>query len=100
MIVKARMEADAIWKQGKMETEVKKTAMIAKAKGEVDVMIEAGKKSLETEKVKMIEDAKKEIVSLVVKATEKLLEAKGASYDEEAVKAINGLEAQPLKFNS
>jgi len=92
MIVKAKMEADVIWKQGKMETEVKKTAMIAKAKGEVDVLIEAGKKTLEAEKIKMIGDAKKELVSLVVKATEKLLESKGASYDEEAVKAINSID--------
>jgi F0F1-type ATP synthase membrane subunit b/b' len=37
------------------------------------MIIENGKKNLEMEKAKMVEDAKKEIVSLAMKATEKLI---------------------------
>lgn len=76
MIVKARTEADVIFKQAKKDAEVKKAEMIEKAKGEVDTMIASGKKSLEIEKIKMVEDAKKELAILVIKATEKVLEEK------------------------
>jgi F0F1-type ATP synthase membrane subunit b/b' len=52
-------------------------------------MIESGKKTLESEKIKMVEEAKGEIVSLVVKATEKLLEShdKG-DYESKVIKQI------------
>lgn len=74
VISKARAEALGIFQQGKKETEKKKVEMLDSAKVEVDRMIEGGKKTLEAEKTKMVEEAKGEIVSLVVKATEKLLE--------------------------
>ena len=91
MMVKARMEADVIFKQGKKEAEAKKAEMMEKTKGEVDTMIASGKKTLEAEKIKMIEDAKKELVSLVVKATEKLLEKNGTSFDAEALQVVNSI---------
>ena len=54
--------------------------MVENANKEVEQMIASGKKMLEAEKIKMVEEAKNEIVSLVVKATEKLLE----SHDDES----------------
>ena len=75
VISNARTEAHTIFQEGKREAENKKAEMIEKTKEEVDMMVLNGKKVLEAEKNKMIEEAKKEIVSLVVLATEKLLES-------------------------
>ena len=47
------------------------------AKKEVETLILNGKKNLESEKIKMVEEAKKEIATLVIRATEKVLEGKG-----------------------
>lgn len=72
-ILKAKMEADKIFKEAKNEALLKKNEMLEQAKVEVTTMIDAGKKSLEGEKQKMIVEAKKEIVSLVVGITEKVV---------------------------
>ena len=74
ILAKAKVEAHTIFQEGKHDAETKKAEMIEKAKREVDTMILNGKKVLESEKAKIIEEAKQEIVSLVVLATEKLLE--------------------------
>ena len=89
VIMKARTEAHVIFQEGKHEAEEKKNIMIANANKEIEDMVSNGKKLLENEKVKMIEEAKLEIVSLVVKATEKLLEShKDESFDEKALNQI------------
>jgi F-type H+-transporting ATPase subunit b len=75
VLSKAKIEANEIFQEGKKEAEIKKAEMIENAKKEVDTMILNGKKVLESEKAKIIEEAKSEIVSLVVLATEKLLES-------------------------
>lgn len=75
IVSNARTEAHTIFQDGKKEAETKKAEMIENAKKEVDTMILNGKKVLESEKAKIIEEAKQEIVSLVVLATEKLLES-------------------------
>jgi F-type H+-transporting ATPase subunit b len=73
VLVKARNEANKIFQDGKKEAENKKMQMLEDAKKEVSLVIENGKKALEVEKVKMVAEAKKEIVTLTIKATEKLL---------------------------
>jgi hypothetical protein len=58
----------------------------------VEIMIENSKKLLEAEKIKMIEEAKKEIVSLVIKATEKLLDDKDTKkYDDKILSNIENI---------
>jgi len=74
VLAHARTEAHTIFQEGKKDAEAKKAEMMEKTKKEVDTMILNGKKVLESEKAKIIEEAKQEIVSLVVLATEKLLE--------------------------
>ncbi len=92
VMIKAKTEAHDIFQEGKHEAEVKKSEMLANAKNEVEKMIESGKKTLENEKNKMVEEAKNEIVSLVVMATEKLLESRvNESYDKEVVKQIKNM---------
>jgi len=76
MLLKARVEANKIFQDGKKEAEVKKVLMLEEAKKEVSVVIGNGKKALEAEKIKMVEEAKKEIISLAMLATEKLLSSK------------------------
>lgn len=89
---KARVEAQAVFAEGKKDAEAKKAEMIAKASSEVEAMIETGKKNLESEKNKMVEEAKAEIVSLVVAATEKVLKDQAdKSVTEKAIKKINHL---------
>lgn len=89
IVAKAREEAHTIFQDGKREAQAKKDEMIEQAHTDVARMIETGKKSLEGEKVKMVEEAKKEIVSLVVAATEKLLEDHdNKSFDAKQVKHI------------
>jgi F-type H+-transporting ATPase subunit b len=89
IVAKARTEAHEIFQEGKKEAEVKKAEMLALAQKDVEVMINNGKKTLESEKIKMVEEAKSEIVSLVVKATEKLLESSNdKSIDEKALNQI------------
>ena len=75
VIAKAKTEANQIFQDGRKDAEKKKAEMMEEAKKDVEKMIENGKKTLEAEKTKMIEEAKGEIVSLVVSATEKLLES-------------------------
>lgn len=75
IVLKARTEANTIFQEGKKDAEVKKAEMLAEASKDVEIMISNGKKTLESEKIKMVEEAKNEIVSLVVKATEKILES-------------------------
>ena len=76
VLVKARIEANKIFQDGKKEIELKKSMILEEAKSEVAVMIIGGKKTLEVEKNKMVEDAKKDIVALAMQATEKLLKTK------------------------
>lgn len=89
IVTKARTEAHEIFQEGKREAEEKKTEIIEKAKTEVDTMVANGKKILESEKMKMVEEAKKEIVSLVVLATEKLLESnQDEKFNEKTINQI------------
>jgi len=89
IVAKARTEAHEIFQEGKKEAEAKKAEMLVLAQKDVEVMINNGKKTLESEKIKMVEEAKSEIVSLVVKATEKLLESNtDKSIDEKALNQI------------
>lgn len=89
IISKARVEAHAIFQEGKNEAEKKRTIMLDEAKNEVENMITNGKKILESEKAKILEEAKKEIVSLVVLSTEKLLESNtGSDFEGKAIKQI------------
>jgi F-type H+-transporting ATPase subunit b len=89
MINKARTEAQSIFMEAKKEAENKKSEIMEQAKIDADNMIQSGKKILESEKAKILEEAKSEIVSLVVKATEKLLESHvDESYNDKALKQI------------
>lgn len=89
VIAKARTEAHVIFQEGKKEAETKKAEMLENAKKEVGNIILNGKKVLESEKAKIIDDAKQEIVSLVVLATEKLLESHpNDNFDELAINKI------------
>lgn len=89
VMIKAKAEAHVIFQTGKLEAEEKKKEMMENAKLEVENMISNGKKLLEGEKIKIIEEAKKDIVSLVVQATEKLLEThKDAGFDKKAFDQI------------
>jgi F-type H+-transporting ATPase subunit b len=92
VLIKAREEAHTIFQEGKREAEDKKKEMMNATHVEIEEMILSGKKVLESEKIKMVEEAKKEIVSLVVKATEKLLEShKDESFNTKAVEQIKNL---------
>jgi F-type H+-transporting ATPase subunit b len=92
IVAKARAEAHDIFQEGKKDAEVKKAEMLALASRDVEIMITNGKKTLESEKNKMVEEAKGEIVSLVVKATEKLLESHDdKSFDEKALNQIKNI---------
>lgn len=89
IVAKARIEAHSIFQDGKKDAETKKAEMIIIAQKDIDIMISNGKKTLESEKTKMIEEAKGQIVSLVVKATEKLLESNtDKSIDEKSLDQI------------
>lgn len=89
VIMKAREEAHSVFQEGKREAEDKKKEMLEAASRDVEKMISDGKKLLESEKTKMVEEAKTEIVSLVVKATEKLLESHNdSSFDKKSLEQI------------
>jgi len=91
-LLKARVEADKIFQEGKKEASAKRTVMLEEAKNEVALIIENGKKTLEAEKLKMVEEAKKEIVELAMRATEKLLATKvDKSFNDKTVKELNNL---------
>ena len=92
IVSNARIEANTIFQEGKKEAETKKVELIENAKKEVDNMILNGKKVLESEKAKIIEDAKQEIVSLVVLATEKLLESHpNDKFEDKSINQIKNL---------
>ena len=89
VITSAKNEAYQLFQTGKKEAEEKKAKMMEDASKEVENMILNGKKMLESEKVKMVEEAKQEIVSLVVLATEKLLESNDSKrFDEKTLDQI------------
>ncbi|NVN96871.1 F0F1 ATP synthase subunit B [Candidatus Nomurabacteria bacterium] len=89
VLANARIEANTIFQEGKKEALETKRTMVEKAGEEVEQMIANGKKVLESEKAKMIEEAKNEIVSLVVSATEKLLEShKDENFDKKTMEKI------------
>lgn len=91
-LLRARVEADKIFQDGKKEAEAKKMLMLEEAKSEVAIVVENGKKMLEAEKVKMVQEAKKEVVILAMKATEKLLGSKtDGTFNEKTVKELNDL---------
>lgn len=75
-IIKARREAEKIFKDGKKEAEMKRAEMLEEAKKEVESMIASGKKSLEAKKAKTVEEAKREIAGLAILAAEKILSSK------------------------
>lgn len=75
-MAKARTEANDFFEKGKKEAEAKKAEIMANTEKEVSQAIENSKKIIESERVKMISEAKNEIASLVIKATEKILEEK------------------------
>lgn len=92
VLAKARIESNEIFQQGKQEAEKNKAVIIESAQEEVAIMIKNGKKSLDAEKEKMLDQVKKEIISLVVKATEKLLETNSNdSFDEKTINKIKKL---------
>lgn len=92
VIKKAREEAHNLFQEGKKEADNKREEMLEKAKQEVETIINNGKKNLEAEKTKMIEEAKSEIVSLVVAATEKVLnDNKNNNINEKVVKNIGNI---------
>lgn len=89
---KARKEAHDVFEIGKKEASEIRQSMIDNANVEIALMLENGKKIIETERSTMIEEARKEIVTLVVKATEKLLEThKNKDYDEKALEQIKNV---------
>jgi len=75
-LVKAKIEANKIFQEGKKEAENRKALMLEEAKNQVAGIIENGKKSLEAEKVKMVGEAKKDITSLAMLAAQKIMEDK------------------------
>lgn len=91
-LARARAEADKIFQQGKKEAESQKVRMLEEAKNDAAAIVENGKKVLEAEKVKMVGEARKEIVSLTMRATEKILGDKlDASFNEKMIKEIDNL---------
>jgi F-type H+-transporting ATPase subunit b len=76
VLLKARTEAHELLQETKQEATARKAEMLEQAKAEVALMIENGKKTLEAEKAKMVADAKNEVASLVIQATEKVLQNK------------------------
>ncbi len=89
IINQAKFEAQNILKKIKKEGEDKKIKMLQETKNEMGIILEQNKKNLEVEKIKMISEAKKEIVSLVIKTTEKLLDAKlGENYNQRAIQEL------------
>ncbi len=92
VLANARIEANTIFQEGKKEALDQKRVMVENAGKEVEQMIASGKKVLESEKAKMIEEAKNEIVSLVVLATEKLLEShKDETFDKKSLEKIKNI---------
>lgn len=73
ILLKARLEAQAIFQKIKGEAELKKTEIIEDAKKEALNIVENGKKALENEKKKMISEEHNEIVALIMSGIEKLL---------------------------
>src|SRR3989338_2205551 len=73
ILVKARVEANKMSKDGKAEGEANKAKMIEEGKSELKMIIENGKKSLETEKIKTVEEARKDITFLATLAAEKIM---------------------------
>ena len=76
ILVKARIEAHAIFQNVKDEAELKKTEILEDAQKAAAGIIENGKKILENEKRKMLSEEHDEIVSLIMNGVEKLLEQK------------------------
>ena len=70
---RARTEAANLMKEVKKDAEKKRAELLAAAQEESKGVLAAGKKQLLAEKEKMLDEAKKELVSLVVKATERVV---------------------------
>lgn len=91
-LMKAKIEADKIFQEGKKEADLKRTQMIEKAKEEVALMVETGKKNLENEKLKIVNEAKTEIASLSIKIAEKIIGSKvDGTFDEKIMKEIKNI---------
>ena len=74
IIAKVRAEGHELWKEAKDEAELKKQKMLEDAKVEVQAMLDSTRKILESEKARILDEAKLEVTSLVIRATEKILE--------------------------
>ena len=91
-IAKAKSEANKIFQEGKIEADQKRAEMLEKAHAEVAAAVDSGKKQLEAEKTRMVEEAKKEIVTLALKATEKLLGAKvDSNFDQKTIEELKNV---------
>lgn len=73
-LLEARKEANEIVSKAKKDAQAEKEKILASAKLEAEKQIAQGKNDLANEKVKMIDEAKKELASLVISATEKVLD--------------------------
>ena len=91
---KARQEGAGIVAAAKKDAEAEKARILADAKKSADQTIAAGKVELANEKQKMLDEAKRDLASLVMNATEKVLEGtvKGpieSSLIEKSIKEVS-----------
>ena len=91
---KARQEGAGIVATAKKDAEMEKARILADAKKSADQTIASGKVELANEKQKMLDEAKRDLASLVMNATEKVLEGtvKGpieSSLIEKSIKEVS-----------
>ncbi len=88
----AKQKAEAIFASIVQESENKRSEMMQQAKMDAEKIVTNGKNVLEAEKVKMVAEAKKEIVSIAIKATEKLLGSNiDSSFNNKVIKELDNL---------
>lgn len=73
-LAQARREGAEIIAVAKKDAEAEKAKIMVSAKTEADAQIASGKALLEAEKTKMLEGARNELATMIIKATEKVLE--------------------------
>lgn len=76
MIKKANMEGQQIMEKARKSGEELKSGILLEAHNQADHIIKAGHQSVEMEKSKTLQELKGKAVSIVVKATEKILKEK------------------------
>lgn len=88
---KARGEAQEMMKRATDAAALQAEEIVVSAKDKTEKMIEVAQKQIEQEKTKILAEAKAEIASLVMAATEKIIDEKlDANKDKELIeKAIN-----------